>query len=276
MGAVICPRCRKLINDDEPACPYCGLRRPASPWSRLVGSLGGLSEENFVTYVIYLNGAMYVLSLLLSPTGMRLSGNPLTFLSPSDQSLFLLGATGTVPIARAGRWWTLLSANYLHGGILHIFFNMVALRQLAPVTLREYGLHRTVVIYTLGGVLGFAVSFVAGVPFTIGASAAVCALIGALLYYGKSRGGSYGSALFQQVWGWTIGLFLFGFVVPGINNWGHAGGVAAGLLLGRLLGYRERNRDNRAHAVLSQTCIAATLVVLGWAVASSFFYRMMM
>ncbi len=119
-------------------------------------------------------------------------------------------------------------------------------------------------IYTLGGVCGFFLSVLAGVPFTIGASASVCSLIGAILYFGKSRGGAYGEAIYSQIGGWAISIFLFGFMVPGINNWAHGGGMAAGALLGYLLGYQEHSRENSAHKYLGLSCLTLTSMVLAW------------
>ena len=65
---------------------------------------------------------------------------------------------------------------------------------------------------TFSGVFGFFVSYLAGVTFTIGASAAVCGLIGAALYFGKSRGGIYGQTIYRQIGGWAIGIFSYNFV----------------------------------------------------------------
>jgi rhomboid protease GluP len=218
---------------------------------------------------------MYILSILFNPSEAGLSPNPLTFLSPAGSSLELLGATGLVPIQDYHRYWTLISANYLHGGILHIFFNMVALRQLASIVSREFGIYRMFAIYTLSGVFGYWISYLFGVFWTIGASASVCGLVGAILYYGKSRGGVYGKALYKQISMWAVFLFLFGFVVPGINNWGHGGGIIAGIGLGFLLGYREKRRENVFHKLLAGACVIVTLLVLVWAVSSAFFYKMM-
>ena len=121
------------------------------------------------------------------------------------------------------------------------------------------------VIYTLGGIFGFWVSCLAGVPFTIGASAAVCALIGSLLYYGKSRGGTYGAAVYREVTGWIVGLALFGFLVPGINNWGHGGGIVGGVILGMVLKYNEKGRETLLHRILALLCVVVTIGALGWA-----------
>jgi len=272
--AILCPNCRKLISADEPHCPHCGTAKPGAKWKSALVALIAPREDSIVNYIIYLNVAMFAISILFSSSGIGMSGNPLTFFSPSSSAMLLLGATGTVPIDQAGRWWTLLSANYLHGGLLHILFNMMALRQLGPFVIREYGISRMVVIYTLSGVIGYWLSYKAGVRFTIGASAAVCGLIGATLYYGKSRGGEYGKAVSQEVRGWIIGLFIFGLIFPGINNWGHGGGILGGVVAGYLLGYRERKADSLMHLVLSGVCIFATLAVLLWAVGMTSFYHL--
>ena len=267
-NSILCPDCGKLISVDEPRCPYCGLQRPGSSLKNNVLMQLFRDPQQLVRGIITVNVAIYVISLMLKPTFTNLSMNPLTFLAPDSTSLLVLGATGTVPIDRFGRGWSLLSANYLHGGVLHIFFNMVALRQLAPFVTREFGTSRMFVIYTAGGVIGFWVSYLFGVRFTIGASAAVCSLIGAALYYGKSRGDSYGQAIYRQVGGWAIGLFLFGLLVPGINNWGHGGGILAGILLGFFLGYQDRIRERLVHKSAAVICLILTVAVLGWAVVT--------
>ena len=291
--SILCPNCRKLISLSEPKCPYCGTARPGSWLKNNLWTRGFNDPYQLIKAVIAVNVGMYVLSLLLYPTTNSLTLNPLTFLSPSNTSIILLGATGVVPIDhfqqllhqmlgtgalsidRFPRWWTLVSAGYLHGGILHIFFNMAALRQLASLAGREYGLYRMFIIYTLGGVMGFGVSYLFGVPLTIGASAGVCGLLGALLYYGKSRGGLYGRAIYKQIGGWVIFLFIFGLLVPGINNWGHGGGILAGMALGYLLGYQEKKKENLSHKIIAGSCAAATLSILAWAVANAGYYRLL-
>ena len=270
--SILCPQCRKLISLDEPACPYCGMSRPGAWWKTRLFSLISLDAGSIVRTLIIVNAVMYVISALLSSAGSGMSAGSMGLVSPSNNILLLMGATGTMPIERLNRWWSLLSAGYLHGGILHIFFNMAALLQLGPLVLQEYGINRMIILYTLGSVCGFLISFLAGVPFTIGASASLCALIGALLYYGKSRGGIYGQDLYRQVLGWVIGLGLFGFIVPGINNWAHGGGVASGIVFGFLLGYTEKRSETAFHRMLALACIAATAAVLVWSLASTFMY----
>jgi len=272
--AILCPNCRKLIGQDELFCPFCSTRNPGS-WTKNNPVTRSIDDaEKLIKTIIYLNVGMFALTVLLNPWSMKLSFNPLTFFAPELENLLLLGATGTIPIDRYFRWWTLLSANFLHGGLLHIAFNMIALKQLSVVVIREYGGHRMILIYVIGGAIGFYVSYLAGVRFTIGASAAVCSLMGALLYYGKSRGGLYGQVIYKQVAAWAVSLFIFGLLVPGINNWGHGGGIAGGILLGFLLGYREKKPDNSIARFLAYLCAGITGLVLLWAVATGIYFRL--
>jgi rhomboid protease GluP len=269
-NALLCPGCRKLISRDVPACPYCGMVNPGSRlkanwWTQKLQSPDGLIKA-----IIYVNVAFYALSLLLDPRGFKLSMNPLNFLSPASNTLFILGATGRFPIVQiwpgiTGNpfvgWLTLLTANFLHGSLLHILFNMLVLYQIGMLTVREFGIYRMLIIYLLSGVVGFLVSYLAGVSFTIGASAAVCGLIGALIYFGKARGGVYGNLVYRQIGGWAVGLLIIG-LMPGINNWGHAGGFLAGIGLAYLLGFQERQRETFAHKAIAGVCVLTTIAVL--------------
>ena len=271
--SILCPHCSKLVSVAEQTCHHCGISRPGARWKNIPVTRGLLQSDQLIKTIIYANVGMYLISLLMNPTRMGLSANPFMFLSPSNGALLLLGSTGTIPIDQGHRWWTLVSANYLHGGILHIVFNMIALYQIGPLVLREYGANRLIGLYTLGGIFGFFVSYFAGVRLTLGASAAVCSLIGASLYYVKSRGGAYGQAIYKQISGWVLVLFLFGFMVPGINNWGHGGGIVGGIILGYFLGYQERTRENLFHKSLAGVCVVLTVAVLAWAILSSVYYR---
>ena len=161
LTTILCPTCRKLISADEARCPYCGTSKPGS-WmhNNFISHLFN-NPAGFIKGVIYVNAGMFALAILLSFQGLSFSMNPLTFLSPDSRSLLMLGATGAVPINSMHRWWTLLSANYLHGSILHILFNMMALRQISVLIVREYGIHRMFCIYTLGGIIGFWISYLA-------------------------------------------------------------------------------------------------------------------
>ena len=279
-NALLCPGCRKLISRDVPSCPYCGMAHPGSPWKANWWTQKMQSPDGLIKAIIYTNVGFYVLALLLNPRGFGFSMNPLNFLSPASNTLFILGATGRYPIDQIWPnitglpgigWLTLLSANFLHGSLLHILFNMLVLRQIGLLTIREFGIYRMLILYLLSGVGGFLLSYLAGVPFTIGASAAVCGLIGALIYFGKARGGVYGNMVYRQIGGWAVGLLIIG-LMPGINNWGHAGGFLTGIGLAFLLGYQERRPETFTHKAVAGICALGTLVVLGGAAGFGTFY----
>lgn len=267
--SILCPNCRKLISMDESACPYCGLARPG-----LHNSFGNVRKiflgSNPVMTIIYINIAFYIFSLLLDPQGI-FGGGGFSLLAPSSQSLFLLGATGTLPVIGAHRLWTLISASFLHGGILHILFNMMAFYQLGPFILREFGFHRFINLYIITGACGFATSVLFGTSFTLGASASVCGLIGAIIYYGKSRGDSYGEAIYKQALGWVIGLVIFGLIFRGIDNWAHGGGLLSGMLLAFLMGYNDNKQESAWCKMLAYACVLLTAVILIWSVVNSLF-----
>jgi rhomboid protease GluP len=230
-----------------------------------------ISPDLVIRYIIYVNAALFVASLVLSGRGMEISLNPFTAFSPTTNSLIFLGATGTIPIDKYHEWWSLVSANWLHGSLVHILFNMIALVQIGPLVIHAFGISRMFIIYALGGTAGFYLSYLAGVSLTIGASAAICSLIGAALYFGKSRGGDFGRTVYKQTSGWIISLAIFGILMPGINNWGHGGGVVAGIFLGWVLGYNERKPENIIHQVMAGTSVILTLGILTWSLVSAVF-----
>lgn len=272
----LCPRCRKLISREDIICPHCGasMLQPRNRESRPVSgaAIPDWNVDAILRILVGLNIALYVLSLLLFSPSLQML-NPFNALAPSNRSLLLLGATGAVPIEHLGRWWTLVSAGYLHSSLIHIVFNMLALRQLGALIGATHGVHRMVILYAVSGVAGFAASWLAGIEFTIGASASVCGLIGAAFHYGKSRGGPFGSMVYRTVSGWIFGLALFG-LMPGINNWGHAGGLVAGIAGGWLLGYREQREAGPAVRLFSLICAGATIAILAWAVGHAIYLRM--
>ncbi|MCD6292052.1 MAG: rhomboid family intramembrane serine protease [Deltaproteobacteria bacterium] len=270
-NSILCPGCRKLISRDEEYCPYCGLKRPGKRLPDIFQRWSATPAE-IVRPLIIINVVFYLLTLFLAPIQFGGLHNPLNFLSPGNQSLLIVGATGSMPIYHLHRWWTLISASFLHGSLLHLLFNMVALNQLGRITAEIFGLRRFLIIYIVSGVIGFYVSTLAGVMFTIGASASICGLIGALLYYGKSRGGEFGDLVVSQVRGWVIGLVLIGFALPAINNWGHGGGLLGGLALAALLGYQERRAEGWVIRQIAVVVALITLATLFWAAFQSIFY----
>jgi len=253
---------------DAPVCFHCGRRNPGL-WG-FGASLGRLvGDFDFGHAVIAVCVVAYVASLLLNLPAALHGRGPLSLLSPSSAALNALGMTGSYAWAD-GRWWTLVTAIYLHGGLLHLLFNLLWVRQLAPEVEELFGRARLMVIFTAGGVLGFVVSDLAQVAFSVGASGAIFGLLGALVSYGRSRGGAFGVAIMRQYGHWALILFLLGFLMPGINNLAHAGGFAGGYLAGAVLGSRERRPERAADGILGGVVLALTILSFALALWTAF------
>lgn len=226
---------------------------------------------NFVLKtLISVNIIMYIISLILSLDKMVMTINPLFALAPSTDTLKYLGASGTFNIDGYQAWWSLITANWLHGSLLHIIFNMMALRTVVPLVIKEFGISRMFSIYTLSGMAGFYMSYIGDVQLTIGASSGLCGLIGAALFFGKVRGGDWGNLVFKQTSHWVISLAIFGFFVPNINNWSHGGGFIAGILVALIFGYTERRRESIFDQGLALLFVVVTIYLITMPVYGAF------
>jgi len=268
-GAILCPSCGRLTNADAPVCLVCGRRNPGL-WG-FGGALGTLFRRwNFVNAITALCVVLYLASLILDPASALRPRGLFDAFAPSDRMLVLLGGAGAVPWAYR-HWWTLLTGVYLHGSVLHILFNLLWIRQLGPAVGELYGPAQLVVIFTVSGALGFVASNLVGVPFTIGASGAIFGLLGAMVAYGRKRGGVFGGLILRQYGQWALVLFIFGFFMAGVNNFAHAGGFVGGFLSGLALSVAERGREQGFERALAALCILLTVVAFALQFASAFF-----
>ena len=279
-GSVVCASCGSLVGVNDDTCYSCGRRNPGlwgfGPVLRRLGNdMGFVSLVVAVCAALY--GAMLLTTLVLG--GSIIGGNLFGLLAPHYIVAQMFGAAGAIPVFVEHRWWTVLSAGWLHGSILHILFNMMWVRQLGPATADIYGPGRMVIVYTLAGVVGFVASSLAGlllgwmpIPFlrgagtTLGASASIFGLLGALVYNGR-RGGS--SMVHREAMGYAVGMFLMGIILPGVDNYAHAGGFAGGYLVGQWLDpLRPERIDHLVGALvclgLTALAIMASLLVSFW------------
>jgi rhomboid protease GluP len=228
--------------------------------------MGGM---DFARIVIVVCVAAYLAALALDPSAVMRPRGMLSILAPSGAALDALGMTGAYAWAR-GRWWTLITAIYLHGSLLHLLFNALWINQLVPAVDEVFGRARLVLIFTAGGVAGFVVSNLAGVGFSVGASGAVFGLLGALVIYGRSRGGWFGVAVFRQYGQWALILFVFGFLMPGVNNLAHAAGFGGGCLAALLLGHQDRDAEPGALKLAAATVLGLTALAFALALWTGF------
>jgi rhomboid protease GluP len=253
-GSVVCPSCGSLVGVRDDKCYSCGRTNPGLwGFAPLLRQLG--TDLGFAPLVIGACSTLYVLSLLASGAELQITGGGINFLVPSNRALVIFGAAGTYPVFGFGMWWTLLSAGWLHGSALHILFNMMWVRDLGPTMADIIGPSRTVIIYTVSGASGFLVSTLAGSPLTIGASASVFGLLGALVHYGRKSGSSL---IRGQAMNYAVILFVMGFLMRGVDNFAHAGGFAGGYLTSAFFNPLTRERGD--HMLVAVLCLAATFL----------------
>lgn len=255
-GSLVCSHCGKLVGINEPTCPFCGAWRPGLyGWAPVLQRLVGHNLDLF-SLIVASCVTLYAIALLLQPEAITQLRGMLSILSPGGRALYQLGMTGGLAW-QLGWWWTLFTAIYLHGSLLHIVFNVMWIRNLGPAVTEVFGPARAFVLFNLGGAFGFLVSNVMTNAPTIGASGSIFGLLGALIVYGRRRGSSMMS---QQLWQWAIVLFVFGFLMPGINNWAHAGGFAGGWGCAYLMGFIDEQRESTAMVLLALAFIAVTVI----------------
>ena len=253
--AILCPNCGKLVSATAEECIHCGMKNPGR-WHNvplMKKLLGG--QISYVRGIMIVCIVLYIIALLIDPSALFRVRGIFQLLSPSGLALYLLGMTGSVAIAE-GKWWTIITAMYLHGGLLHIFFNLLWIRQLGPVVEELFGSSRFFLIFTLSGMFGFIVSNAFGIRFTIGASGAIFGLLGAVIFYGRHRGGAFGTHIYRQTIQWVVILFLLGFMMDVVNNFAHAGGFIGGYVAALLLKYQEIQPETLWHRRLALLSLA--------------------
>jgi len=258
-GSVVCVSCGYLVGVKDDRCYNCGRRNPGL-WG-YAGAIKRLGNDlGFTPLVITICAVMFGISLLMSHGQVGMQG--FGFLSPHPYALIQAGASGLVPVTMMDRYWTVLSAIWLHGSLLHIVLNMMFMRQLAPTVGEFYGPGRTVLIYVGAGVISFIVSTSAasfnlpmsGGGLTVGASGAIFGLLGAMLYYGRRTGASHIRAAIMPT---ILMNFMIGISMPGIDNYAHLGGLAGGYLVSALLDPLKPERP--AHMMAALVCIALSI-----------------
>ncbi len=248
-----CPECNfefpRGLREYPANCPRCGvpLNVPATPMPE------PRQRVNY-TYLRY-SPTIYIIGLCVIAyvAEVALSGS----LDPSINALFALGALNGIAVF-AGQWWRMLASVFLHGGVLHIAFNMWALFNLGILAELLYGRRNYVILYLLCGLGGSALSiFWHPNQIGVGASGAIFGIAGALLPALKFQRNPRVAAALRGSFG-SIGLFviynlLFGAAVPFIDNAAHLGGLITGIATGYFLPHHtveeERNQTGRAIAV---------------------------
>lgn len=263
-----CGRCGALNGADFDRCIRCGtgLSARAAAVDQVARSVDSRS--------------LLATKALIGLTVLVFAGQTLTGMS-SGAGLRLLGGSGTeirfgaLPVLRdvlAFEPWRLLSAVFVHFGLLHAGMNLLALSNLGPIAEPAVGTARFTIAYVVSGILGFAttvlVSLAGGdprvVPVTAGASGAIFGIMGLVLGFLVRRRDPRWKAF--AVRGILFSVLMVGAVSAQsgilVNHSAHAGGLVAGFLFGLVYGGSRRPRSDLAVNLVAGLCFAACLASL--------------
>jgi rhomboid protease GluP len=257
----ICPNCGSLVGISAKRCHQCGtnLRFSMAAVSKgLSGLFGG--HAPVTTAVLIVNLLMFGVEFMAMAAAGQ--GGGLTILwGMGGEATYRLGASFPYSIFIMHEWYRLVTATYLHGGLIHIGFNMMVLMDIGPVVEELYGSARYFFLYTVTGAVGFLFSAFFGGHASLGASAPILGLIGLMIAVTTKRGGSQMQQLRSRLISWVVSIFVFGFLMSGVDNWAHGGGLAAGFLLGRMFADREPMNASERRVAYALGWIAAVVVV---------------
>ncbi len=250
----ICPDCMRsaAVGFHCPECVAEGARTQRSARTLFGGSVPTRGAVVTMTLI-----ALSVVAFLIDSI---VPGNPREWWMVGLQ----LDDSGNLAGLSQGEWWRLLTAAFLHGGILHLLFNMYALYLFGPQLEAAFGHVRFAVLYVLSALGGSAVSYLFANPVqpSLGASGAVFGILGATLVVSRR--------LRYDVRGVTvlIGINLaLGFVIEGIDWRAHLGGLITGMAVAYAFAYAPRERRTLIGVAASVLVFLATVGIVAFRTA---------
>ena len=261
----LCPACGALVGIHATRCHQCGtnLRFSLAAMSKgLAGVFGGRAP--MTTGIVTVNVILFAVELMGTMQAGKGGGLAILW-GMNGETLVRLGACYGPSIFIGREWYRLVTAMFLHGGLIHIAFNMMVLMDLGPMVEEVYGSARFLFLYVVSGIASFAVSaFAKGLAsFSIGASGAILGLIGLLIAITSRRGGLFMKELRSRLISWVVTIFAMGLLFSGLrtDNWAHFGGLAAGFLLGKLFADRQPEAGSERRRAYALGWIAGAVVV---------------
>lgn len=135
-----------------------------------------------------------------------------------------------------GEVWRLFTANFLHGGLSHIIFNIIALNILGREVELIYGRARYLAIYIISSLGCSILSYLLNPDVvSVGASGAIFGLLAAVLYFAIREKDRIGKGVYKEILNVLILNIILGFLMPNIDMYGHLGGFISGFVLSVLL-----------------------------------------
>ncbi len=146
------------------------------------------------------------------------------------------------PSIRVGQYYRLFTGIFLHGSIMHLFFNVYALYVIGSQIENYFGRIKYLIIYLFSGIMGALFSMIfGGSAASIGASGAIFGLMGSLLYFGYHYSVYLGNVLKTQLIPLIIFNLFLGFILSGVDNFAHIGGLIGGVLITKAVGVKDKS-----------------------------------
>ena len=236
----LCPVCGALVGIKATRCHECGasLHFSLAALSKKLSGVFGENEAPVTTSLLVANILMFGVSWLAMASSGGGGGGFRILWGMSGETMYRLGASFGPSIFGQHEWYRLVTAMFLHGGLIHIGFNMMALMQFGPALEELYGSARYLFFYVVTRMFGFLVSAALG-NYSLGASGALLGLVGLMLAITTKRGGAYMREIRSRLISSVAILFVLGFSGVGIDNYAHAGGLALGFALGKVFDDRQ-------------------------------------
>ena len=179
-------------------------------------------KKIIVTYVLIAINILVFLFTYLNPT--------LLYYFAANRDLFV-----------GGDYYRVFSAMFVHANLMHIFFNMYALYIIGSQIETFLGKFKFLVIYLFSGLVGCLMSMVFSTSFSVGASGAIFGLMGALVYFGYHYRLYLSTVIKSQIVPLIVFNLALGFIIPGIDNLAHIGGLIGGYLSSMALGVSDKS-----------------------------------
>ena len=215
-------------------------------------------ESIFKPKKIVVTNVLIALNVLVFFVVFALSGANLNVLN-----LLRYGALNSI-LVQNGEFWRLITAGFLHGGIFHLLFNMYSLYIIGMQIENFVGKWKFLAIYFCSMITASLMSCVISPnSVSVGASGAIFGLLGALVYFGYHYRLYVGSVLRNQIIPLIHFNLLLGFMVSGIDNAAHIGGLIGGLLISMALGVQKREgKQDRINGIITFSIYLLFLIYL--------------
>lgn len=254
-GSRVCPNCGRLNSAEDKACYNCGKRLPGPLARSALGFLVDFSEDGLPATKAIAMICIVVFGLMMLTDASLGKVSLMSFQASTSMRFGALWgpAMGQEP-------WRVLSAVFLHAGLLHIGMNMLGLINLGRALEPHFGSARFLLLYLLSGILGFATTvwWRGEMAHSVGASGAIFGLLGAFI----------GALFIRRNPGWQqvflsnlIMAFMLGFVFQNVDNAAHLGGAVAGFLMG--LGLELERQPRKRDRVMAVFAVLGLVAVLG-------------